>query len=183
MSKFKVGDRVRCLNNSGYEYKLFVGNTYTISESNKGKDSDMVRLKGKPEIDIVYDYRFELIKERTMKDTITLKELIEQGACKEGLLWFIEIAISLVAGDNPTDNYDHDGNGPYKHKFYVKKIVSKAKEDGHHEYIQWLKDHGYKTSDNSKEADDIKAEMKRLKDNVNAEMAKLEKRLEEIKGQ
>jgi hypothetical protein len=80
MSKFKVGDKVR-LNNSHettgtIKYKV----SDDIWDILWDDDGEMCKQR---------ENGLELIKERTMKDTITLKELIEQGACKEGIVWFV----------------------------------------------------------------------------------------------
>ena len=91
------------------------------------------------------------------KDTVSLRELIEKNACKEGILWFMKWFTNGVANEfGYHSNYEFDS----------KRIANRAKEERHPEYITWLKDHGYDVGDNSAEIKDIKEQMDKLQERL-----------------
>ena len=99
-------------------------------------------------------YKWEPKGETKMKYTITLKGLIEQDACKDGLLWFMELA-----GGNGDSTMATNQNGikgwcqHYDlHKFLKKDTVKP-------EYIEWFKNNGYAVEDKS----ELKQEIEKLK--------------------
>ena len=102
------------------------------------------------------------IKESKLKTTITLRELIEQGACKEGVLWILDrLNRGTLAWRDSITHQDGEDNYFYNSlsKILIKRLVGAAKEDGHPDYITWLKDHGYQTEDNQTEKDSIRKEI------------------------
>jgi hypothetical protein len=103
-------------------------------------------------------------KEAKLKDTITLKELIKKGACKEWLLWFIDNREYFDA------EIMADDRGKMDTAFFTKYIALHASVDGRHNYIQWLKGNGYVVDDKQKKIDSIQ-------DKIDA----LQKELEELK--
>ena len=95
-----------------------------------------------------------IFKEDKMKDTITLRELIKQDACKEGVLWFmdkIECEQRILLRDV---------------KVSVKMLVYMAKQEGHTEYISWLKDHGYAVDDKNEKIAELRNEYQELEKNL-----------------
>ena len=61
MSKFKVGDKVRCVDNYNYHNHLTEGKVYVVVEKSNG---GYVRIKPDNDIDVggYCDYRFELVQ-------------------------------------------------------------------------------------------------------------------------
>jgi hypothetical protein len=113
----------------------------------------------------------KLIQEDKMKDTITLRELIEQGACKEGVLWFIDKMPARNFTFAQPESQDVDGYPCHPGNYFtVKSVTKQLKEDNHPEYITWLKDHGYAVDDKQdkineleKKMADLQAELEELK--------------------
>jgi hypothetical protein len=165
--KFKKGDRVK-------HVELGMG---TVLEICRGGDigvrfdeahSDLHELGG------LCEYKhgwycnprdLKLIKEPKMKDTITLKELIEQDACKEGVLWFMDVFNSL----NCLNCYLAVWDKPIT----VISVVKKLKQQGKDSYIDWLKAHGYNVEDK----DDIKKQIKDLESEFKEKIKELKNKL------
>ena len=72
------------------------------------------------------NYKHWKPKENKMKNIISLKELIELGACKDGIEWFAQTI---------EDEYDT--------KVGVSIVVAVLKKENRPDWIKWLKDKGF----------------------------------------
>jgi hypothetical protein len=103
------------------------------------------------------------IKEKEMKDTISIKELFEKNACKEGIMWFLDNIYRWT----PLISLTTYSQSEYK----IKDVIELAKNQNKTSYITWLKENGYSTMDEKKR--------KKLED----KLEKLEKEMQKIKEQ
>jgi len=94
----------------------------------------------------LYERHLELVKEERMKTTITLRELIEQGACKKGVLWFMD----WVSNWRETVNINT-----------LKEVPGFC-----HDYKLWLDQHGYQTEDKDSKIAEIKEQIESIKEKL-----------------
>jgi hypothetical protein len=97
-----------------------------------------------------YIESLELVEEKQMKDTITLRELIEQDACKEDVLWFMDYVMNHIGWSNDSDSLKDCCKN-----VNIGYVIEKANRDNKLDYITWLHDHGYQTKDNQEALDEI----------------------------
>jgi hypothetical protein len=178
----KVGDRVRVKEGYGNSDYFHDGKEFTIRRI---KDGLYVFPKETKKDNPLYNIninKLKLIQEDKMKDTISLRELIEQGACKEGLLWFLHAVdhMDVITATETRENHIKITAGKYG--FSVKKLVQQAKQDNHPEYITWLKDHGY--DDKQDKINELESELREVASKHNewsAKIMEIEGKLEELK--
>ena len=103
---------------------------------------------GKPGIKYLENEEFEMIKIIKMKETITLRELLEKNACKDGIIWFLEYKnrirfTSLNCNETIAE-------GMLDTKYRTEYVANVMRDVGKEDYIAWLKNNGYETMDNAK---------------------------------
>jgi hypothetical protein len=122
MSKFKVGDRVRSKS---------TGCKYTLRSRNYSMDGTFGDAWNTDGLGWLGEKQFELIKERTMKDYVSIRDLLEDRACQDGILRFIDYVLK-----------DEDTSIITK-SFSVRDTFITAEANGFNDDVDWLKSKGY----------------------------------------
>ncbi len=163
MTKFKVGNRVRLTKKDRVHKKGLIFNINSFCYNGEEEPQYNYCWRKDDLIGFKIEH-LELVKETDMKDTITLRELIEKDACKELLLWFSEWFC---------ENEGQDRGNNLIVQMNIKKIICRIKKNGKPVWLGWLRKNNYSVTGDKKQAKIDKLESK---------LNELQTELEELKN-
>ena len=128
--KFKIGDKVRVIDNNGYEHRLKLGEVLTITSAEKSTYDPLngfFRFENKSDIGGLFGYRLELVEEFPNTKLLTLptdSETRKDVPVFSGCIKYFPAAIAGVAKiskagndkHNPGQELHHDRSKSLDHK-------------------------------------------------------------------